>query len=146
MQIELRRRRLDLTIRADGPTAPTVFADRTLLAQALLNLLWNAMQATPAGGRISVSARRWHTAGHPRTAIAIADSGIGIAPAIRGQLFTPFFTTKTTGTGLGLVSCRRIAKELGGNLGLYPRRRGGARAVLVLPALATVVETAEALA
>jgi signal transduction histidine kinase len=52
---------------------------------------------------------------------------------VRNGLFQPFFTTKISGTGLGLVSCRRIASELGGDVRLYPRHRGGARALLWLP-------------
>lgn len=135
VQVELRRRRLQLAIvAAPGADEASVYVDRTLLAQALLNLLWNAIQATPADGHIALVARTWHSGGTARTALAVADDGVGIEPAVRPRLFTPFFTTKTTGTGLGLVSCRRIAKELGGDLRLYPRRRGGARAVLLLPA------------
>ena len=68
--------------------------------------------------------------------LAIEDRGTGLKTSVREHLFTPFYTTKQHGTGLGLLSCRRIATELGGHLGLYPRRRGGARAVLLLPATA----------
>jgi signal transduction histidine kinase len=53
---------------------------------------------------------------------------------VRASLFTPFFTTKPGGTGLGLLSSRKIVDDLGGNIGLFPRTRGGARSVLVFPA------------
>ena len=66
-------------------------------------------------------------------ALCIEDRGPGLPENVRDGLFRPFFTTKQTGTGLGLVSCRRVARDLGGDLRLYPRARGGARAVLWLP-------------
>lgn len=132
VQVEARRRRLRLEVRVDGE--PTVHADRTLLAQALLNLVLNAVQATASGGRITLRARSWRLGERSTTALAIDDRGHGIDAEARGRLFTPFFTTKTGGTGLGLSSCRRIATELGGRLDLRPRLRGGARALLLLPA------------
>jgi signal transduction histidine kinase len=132
VQLEARRRRLHIEVNADRAT--TVQADRTLLAQALLNLVLNAMQATPDRGRIHLRARPVRRGGRQLTALTVEDRGHGLAPAARDRLFTPFFTTKPGGTGLGLSSCRRIATELGGRLDLFPRLRGGARALLLLPA------------
>ena len=113
-----------------------VHADRDLLLQALVNLLLNAAHASPHHGTIDVVARAFRGDGDGVgfVAIAVEDRGEGIPAEVRHQLFTPFFTTRSGGTGLGLLSCRRIAQELGGGLGLYPRSRGGARALLVLPA------------
>lgn len=137
VRVEASRRRLRLDVEIDGRgLEPTVHVDRTLLAQALLNLVLNAVQATPGGGRIVLRARAWRGRGAPRTILAVEDRGSGLSHEVRQRLFTPFFTTKATGTGLGLSSCRRIAKELGGSLALHPRHRGGTRALLLLPAQA----------
>lgn len=135
VRVEANRRQITIDVVADRSVTPPVLrADRTLLAQALLNLVLNAMQATSGSGRIVLRARSWRNAHGVRTVLAIEDRGGGLPPTVRDHLFTPFFTTKPTGTGLGLSSCRRIAKELGGTLGLYPRHRGGARALVSLPA------------
>ena len=134
VQIEGRRRQVSFVVQIQGPGAePQLHVDRTLLAQALLNLLLNAVQASPPGGTVVLRARQ-RTGPQPTTVLAIEDRGSGLPGPVRDRLFAPFFTTKANGTGLGLVSCRRIAAELGGQLGLFPRRRGGARALLLLPA------------
>jgi signal transduction histidine kinase len=130
LQVEARRRRVELRV-PDG-AGPRLHTDHTLLMQALLNLALNAVQASPPGAPVTLLARAF--GGNPRRiAFVIADRGSGLSPTVRAQLFTPFFTTKPDGTGLGLASCRRIASELGGTLRLRPRTAGGARAVLWLP-------------
>ncbi len=130
VQVEGRRKQLRFVAEVG---AHIVVADREHLLQVLVNLLLNASQASPHQGTIDVRARRFDRRGQSIVAIAVEDRGKGLPPEVRHQLFTPFFTTRTSGTGLGLLSSRRIAHELGGDLGLYPRTRGGARAVLVLP-------------
>ncbi|MBX3463132.1 MAG: HAMP domain-containing histidine kinase [Planctomycetes bacterium] len=135
VQVEARRRRIQVEVEADR--AATVLADPTLLAQALLNLVLNAVQASAPRSRIVLRARTVRRSGRGWTVLAVDDRGPGIAPGDRSRLFTPFFTTKPGGTGLGLSSCRRIAGELGGRLDLRPRHRGGARALLLLPAPGT---------
>ena len=105
--------------------------DRALLQQTLLNLVLNAMQASTAGGTIALRTRCHPALG--AVAIAVDDRGCGLPANVRQQLFTPFFTTKPDGTGLGLLSCRRIAVEMGGRLGITPRLRGGTRALVLLP-------------
>ena len=127
LRVEARRRGIALSMPAGD--AATVRADRTLLAQALMNLALNAIQASGRGAEVQLRVRAF--GGH--AAIVIDDRGSGLPPEVRGSQFRPFFTTKANGTGLGLTSCRRIARELGGELRLYPRHRGGARAVLWLP-------------
>lgn len=141
VQIEGRRRKVAFTVRVDaGGGTPVLHVDRNLLAQALLNLVLNALQATAAGGTVTLRARARRGA-RPSVVLAVEDRGVGIGGPVRDRLFSPFFTTKANGTGLGLVSCRRIATELGGQLGLFPRRSGGARAVLLLPAAPQVAST-----
>ncbi|MCA8948373.1 MAG: hypothetical protein KDE27_02655 [Planctomycetes bacterium] len=136
---EGRRRRIAFAIRVDGRagragTAPRVFADRTLLQQALLNLVLNAMQATSSGGTVTLRLRQRRHGSNAMTVVAVEDRGRGIEQPVRMPQFAPFHTTKPDGTGLGLWSCRRIVAELGGRLALYPRHRGGARVALLLPA------------
>lgn len=112
----------------------TALADRELLVQILLNLLLNAAQVSPKGSTIEVRCRKLNRHGAPFLAIAVEDRGPGLPAEIRRRVFTPFFTTRNGGTGLGLLSSRRMAGQMGGELGLYPRSVGGARALLLLPA------------
>lgn len=130
LRVEARRRGVRIDVRAPAAREPIVRADHTLVAQALMNLALNALQASPPGGVVALRAR----AVGERVALVLEDRGCGLPAEWRRRLFTPFFTTKPNGTGLGLASCRRIANELGGDLRLYPRAGGGARAVLWLPA------------
>ncbi|MBC7929349.1 MAG: hypothetical protein H7Z38_02180, partial [Rubrivivax sp.] len=97
---------------------------------ALSNLLLNAIQATPAGGEVSLSARM-----EGETLIlSVADSGKGVAPEHRGRIWEPFFTTKQRGTGLGLAIVRKRIEEVGGEARLAPQRVGeGARFELFVP-------------
>jgi signal transduction histidine kinase len=132
LHLEARRRGVALAVDRDA-AAPALRTDRALLSQALLNLVLNAVQASPAGGTVRLRARRFARGEAGRVAFVIEDRGSGLPPEVRARLFTPFFTTKANGTGLGLSSCRRIATELRGSLRLYPRARGGTRALLLLP-------------
>lgn len=95
-----------------------VRADPTYLRQVLWNVLKNALQAMPQGGRleVSVEALSGHTG--PWTRLTVTDSGEGIPEAVQQRVFEPFFTTKKGGTGLGLATARRVITELGGELHL----------------------------
>lgn len=128
---EAKKKNLRFTTRTEHLV---VEADREHLLQILVNLLLNAAHVSPQSGAIALRARRFSIGPLSVVAIAVEDRGKGLDPDVRRNLFTPFFTTRNGGTGLGLSSSRRIAQELGGALGLYPRSRGGARALLVLPA------------
>lgn len=129
LRVEAHRRGIQLIVRPPGEGSQVVYADRTLLAQALMNLVLNALQASSRQSEVVLEARSFGD----HVALTVSDRGTGLPEALRTNLFQPFFTTKASGTGLGLVSCRRIAKELGGELRLSPRGRGGARALLWLP-------------
>ena len=128
LHVEAHRRAVRFVV-APSTTSATIRVDRTLLAQALMNLSLNALQACEPDGEVQLQAR---VVGD-RVALIVSDRGCGLPANVRNGLFQPFFTTKISGTGLGLVSCRRIASELGGEVRLYPRHRGGARALLWLP-------------
>ncbi len=100
------------------PKAPRVVCDRTMLEQVLLNLTRNGIQAmeteTPLAQRLlQIRVRQTH----PRwVSFTVADAGPGIAPAVAQQLFTPFFTTRSEGMGLGLSLCRTVIEQHGGAL------------------------------
>ncbi len=110
-----------------------VDTDPKLLLRALLNLLINALHASEKGGVVRIKVREFQFQDSSMAAIAVEDCGTGLTEEVRQRLFTPFFTTKQDGTGLGLLSCRRILDDLGGRIGLFPRHWRGTRALLLLP-------------
>ncbi len=85
--------------------------DRGRIKQALLNLVDNALAATPPSGTVTLSARR----DGGTLVLAVVDTGRGIDAATQKKLFTPFFTTKEKGSGLGLALVRRLARDHGGD-------------------------------
>jgi signal transduction histidine kinase len=101
----------------------TIEADREMLRQALFNLLQNAIQASPEGGRVEVSLRPGRNG---QLRMEVADCGPGVSPENAQTLFTPYFTTKPGGTGLGLAIVRHIAAVHGWQTGYSPRPGGGA--------------------
>jgi signal transduction histidine kinase len=97
---------------------------------SLANLLLNAVQATPSGGRVIVHAKR----ADGQVLIAVRDGGPGIPAEIRQRIWEPFFTTKQRGTGLGLAIVRKRMEEAGGTARLAPTENGeGARFELRVP-------------
>jgi len=95
------------------PDLPPVDVDPLQIEQVLLNLLVNAQQAMPAGGRIVLGARQ--LAGAGRVELSVQDEGTGIPPEIRPRIFEPFFSTKRGKTdGLGLAVCLGIVQRHGG--------------------------------
>jgi PAS domain S-box-containing protein len=112
--------------------ADTVRADGRLLRQAVVNLLLNAYQAMPRGGRLQVHAATARLDEEPCTEIAIRDSGGGIPSDAISRIFQPFFTTKATGTGLGLAVVRRIVEGHGGAVAVG-RPPSGAEFLIRLP-------------
>ncbi|MFT4196628.1 MAG: response regulator [Pseudoxanthomonas sp.] len=116
------------------PPAPALAIDAnyTELQQALVNLCLNAIQAMPDGGELRLSARAVGSEGE-LVGLRVADQGIGMDPATRSQLFTPFFTTKASGSGLGLMSCMRIARQYGGTIEVESAPGAGSTFELRLP-------------
>jgi two-component system NtrC family sensor kinase len=96
------------------PDLPTVEVDPVQIEQVLLNLILNAQQAMPSGGRIVLGARR---GGEDRVELSVEDDGVGIPPEIRSRIFEPFFSTKGGRTdGLGLAVCLGIVQQHGGSI------------------------------
>ncbi len=118
---------------AVGADLPHVRADRDQLRQVLLNLVTNAYQAMPEGGRVTIDAERGDGVVHVR----VRDTGTGISQEAAARLFEPFFTTKARGVGLGLSVCRRIAEAHGGWLDADSRPGEGATFTLTLPLVTT---------
>ncbi|MDO8608562.1 MAG: ATP-binding protein [Phaeospirillum sp.] len=112
---------------SDPGLPPMVMADPTRLRQILFNLAGNAVKFTQEG-RVIIHAERWAISGAEMVHIRIADTGIGIDPALQDQLFQPFTQAETSttrrfgGTGLGLSITRRLVDLMGGSAGFesYP--------------------------
>jgi signal transduction histidine kinase len=111
---------------------PAVAVDRVQLEQAFLNLITNAIDAMPDGGRLSLAARPEGEA----VAFVVTDSGAGIPPEDLSRVFEPLYTTKPPGqgTGLGLPILREIVLAHGGSVRLESRMDEGTTAVVCLPA------------
>jgi two-component system sensor histidine kinase HydH len=95
-----------------SPDIPPFLLDRQLLERVLYNLLLNAAQASPPQGTITVKTRQIGET----VEIAVIDRGSGIAPKDRESIFNPFYTTKSSGVGLGLAIVSKIVDEHGGQI------------------------------
>jgi len=118
-----------------GMGLPGVCVDRSQIQQLLLNLIRNAIEALaelPADAREVVVHTQRNPAGEVE--VTVSDYGPGVAASITPYLFTPFCTSKATGTGLGLAMARTIANSHGGELEYHPNSPSGACFTLTLPA------------
>jgi len=111
-----------VTVEVNVPPGLPLDADADQLARIITNLLINAGQAMPGGGRVQLDARREGAT----TVLRLADEGPGIADDLREQVFQALFTTKAKGSGLGLSLSRRIAEAHGGTISVEPSERGAA--------------------
>lgn len=115
------------------PGAVLVWGSSTALRQVLLNLITNALQAMPQGGRLWCRSR---LADNQSTlAIDVVDTGPGIAQVYRAHLFEPFFTTRPNGTGLGLALCREILSQHKGQILFQAEASPGTTFTIILPTL-----------
>lgn len=122
----------DVSVLVDEDSPFTLVTDPHKLRQILVNLVENAIHATPRGGSVTLSAA---LTGPNQVAIRIQDTGSGMTESVRKRIFDPFFTTKPQGkgTGLGLYLCRDLAHHLGGELDVFSRPGEGACFTLTLP-------------
>ena len=138
--VSLQARKLLVTVVTDvDPNAAPVLCDRTMVEQVLLNLARNGMQAMQS---LDQSAARVLTlrvrpaaskATNAWVEFAVIDQGAGIPPEVASQLFTPFFTTKDEGMGLGLSLCRTVIEQHGGFLGFEAAAPQGTMFSFTLP-------------
>jgi signal transduction histidine kinase len=135
LEPELAKVGVDVDIRYSR-RLPPLLVDRDQMQQVLVNVLNNAVQAMEGGGMVRIRARLRRArqeGGDSTVEITIEDEGAGIPPKDLEHIFTPFFTTKTKGSGLGLPICQRIVESHGGTIAVENSRRGGARCRIELP-------------
>ena len=115
--------------------APSLDVDPILIRHAVFNLLTNATQASPPEGTITVSlypeTQQWDNA--PGWCIAVSDEGSGLSDKVKDKIFTPFFTTRAEGTGLGLPVVQHVAILHEGRISAANNEGSGALFALWLP-------------
>lgn len=109
--------RLECEIRSDTPLSGKCVS---AVRDAVSNLVLNALQATPAGGRVNLAV----DAANGELAITVEDTGAGVPPDLRERIWEPFFTTRQRGTGLGLAIVRKRLQEVGGSASLGSASNG----------------------
>lgn len=112
-----------------APDISPIPADAELLERVIVNLVRNALEASPSGAMVSVRTR----ASDDEVEIAVLDRGPGVPSEAREQIFNPFFTTKPSGVGLGLAISAKIAGEHGGHISLESESGRGATFVVRIP-------------
>lgn len=133
LRLEAERLQLRIDV-ALASTLPAVYADRVMVEQVLLNLVKNAIEAmreVPAAKRDLRIDGRVNLEGEIE--VRVSDRGHGLSAADQDQLFSPFFTTKTDGLGIGLAICRSIIEYHEGRLFFEPREGGGSVFGFTLP-------------
>lgn len=115
---------------------PLVLADPNQVQQVLINVVMNALAATPSRGQVRIIARPLTAGGRAGVELEVSDTGGGIPPEILPRVFEPFFTTKPPGqgTGLGLTICRDIVREHGGEIRVRSSGHEGTTVTVWLPA------------
>jgi two-component system, cell cycle sensor histidine kinase and response regulator CckA len=141
--------RIKIAIVSDTKTG-RVKADAGHLGQVLMNLVLNARDAMPDGGKISIETENV-TVGEEYTKkrtdnpgdyvmLSLSDTGTGMTEEVQAHLFEPFFTTKQFGTGLGLVTCRTIVQQFNGHIDVYSELGKGTTFKIYLPRVEQLLE------
>ncbi len=116
-----------------SPTLPLLMVDKTILARALTNIVENALHAMPDGGALQLAARQLD---HDRVELAIADTGVGMDDASLARIFEPYFSTRASGSGLGLTIAKRNVELNGGTIDVESAKGKGTTVRLTLPTAA----------
>lgn len=116
-----------------APDAPIVQVDRSLIGRALTNIVENALHAMPSGGRITIDVRA-EPGGSGSAVVSVADTGVGMDDEALARLFEPYFSTKASGTGLGLTIAKRNIELHRGGIAITSRKGAGTRVLVTLPA------------
>ena len=120
-----------------APDPLPIDADPELLHRALSNLVLNAMDAMPDGGRLTLSAKSLGNS----VELRVADTGAGMTPEERERLFTPYYTTKEHGTGLGLAIVQSVIADHGATISVESGPGGGTTFVILFPSAVLISET-----
>ncbi len=110
---------------------PEVQADVQLLKRILINLVTNAVQAMPDGGKLNLKSQVTSVG---QVLVSVEDTGVGIPEEIKSQIFTPLFTTKPRGQGFGLAVCKRAIEAHGGSISFESQEGKGAKFTIKFPA------------
>ena len=121
------RVRIDMDVPS---TLPDVLVDKAVLGRALTNVIENALHAMPQGGALRITGRQLD---HDCVELAIADTGMGMEPADLDRIFEPYFSTRASGTGLGLTIAKRNVELNGGRIAVESERRKGTTVRITLP-------------
>jgi two-component system sensor histidine kinase HydH len=116
-------------VTTDIPDDLSLCLDPQLMQRVFTNLILNAFQAMPEGGTLAINA----AASDGAVFITVEDTGVGIRADIKDKLFSPLFTSKAKGTGLGLAVCKRIIELHYGTISVESDEGCGARFVVKLP-------------
>ncbi len=112
-----------------APACPAVLVDRTLVGRALTNVIDNALHAMPGRGSLEVRA----AASAAAVQLAVTDTGAGVDPATLRRIFEPYFSTKVSGTGLGMAIAKRNVELSGGTIRVESRKEHGTTVTMTLP-------------
>jgi signal transduction histidine kinase len=127
LQSVSRQNNLNVSVKIDPLF--TVTSDRSLIRRVLTNLIVNAIQAMPNGGRLSISGLKENE----DTQIIVEDNGVGIPEDIKPKLFSPMVTTKAKGQGLGLAVVKRLVEAMNGTISFESQEGKGTKFVIKLP-------------
>lgn len=118
-----------------SPTPLTASIDAPQVKQALLNLMLNAVQAMAAkpGDLIIRTEKTTESDGVPAVAIHVTDTGPGMEPAVQENIFRPYFTTKSGGSGLGMPTAQRLIEAHGGRINIFSEPGKGTDVIVILP-------------